>query len=396
MFSVLLFLGYSVSKSQKVTHGFTSYYTFSRILLEGGEISKAYDSTYFYQKIKDYGIENVYDSPNNLPSSAFLMLPAALLSPGPAKILWTVLSVIFIFISVFMLLKSFDIPVNSITGLMTVSMTFLFYPLYYNVSLGQAYIFILLLLSLSIYGFKKNNLWLAAIPLSLVIILKGYGIIPLIFLAAFKKWRELFTALAISALLVLLTLPVLHIESWQVYYDKVFISLGRDSYASYTAYQTLNSLLRHIFNAGIVNYIFFAFGLVIIALVILKKNNNDFIIYYAIAIALNMILAPLAEEYHYVLFLPLIFVLAKLLYGNYKDLKTVTVFFIISVILLAVPIEYRSFNSSPFPVFLLGYPKLYAGIILIIITKITLAHNNFLKIPLKKVDLGELKNSKGL
>jgi|SRR4030095_1354476 len=371
-FAAVIFLVYSASRSQNVTHGFTSYYTFSRILFEGGDISKAYDSTYFYQKIKDYGIEKVYDQPNNLPTSAFLMLPIAPLNPFAAKVLWTCLSVIFIFISLWLILRSFNIDTKTSLGLLLVSLSFVFYPLYYNISLGQAYIFILMLLSLSIYGIKKGNLWLASIPLSLVIILKGYGLIPLIFLAVFKKWRVFFAASGLAAVLVVVTLPLLHIEAWQVYYDKVFSVLGRDQYASFAAYQTLNSLLRHSLDTVYINYIILICGLVIISLVIFKKDNKDFLIYYVTAISLNVILAPVAEEHHYILFLPLIFILAKLLYENYDSLKTANIFFILSVIILAVPIGYRSFGTTAFPLYLLGYPKLYAGIILIIIAKITL------------------------
>src|SRR4030095_893442 len=371
-FAVVIFLVYSASKSQNVTHGFTSYYTFSRIFLEGGDMSKTYDSTFFYQKIREYGIENVYDQPNNLPTSAFLMLPIAPLNPPSAKVLWTFLSVIFFFISLWLMLRSFDINLKSSLGQLLVSFAFLFYPLYYNISLGQAYLFILMLLSLSVYGFKKNNLWLSSVPLSLVLVLKGYGLIPLIFLAVFKKWKELFAVLALSVLIMLVTLPLLHIEAWQVSYDKVFLVLGRDQYTSFAAYQTLNSLLRHAIDIGSVNYIVITCGFVIIGLVIFKKNNKDFLAYYVTAISLNVILAPVAEEHHYVLFLPLIFILAKLLYENYDSLKTANIFFILSVIILAVPIGYRSFRTTAFPLYLLGYPKLYAGIILIIIAKITL------------------------
>ena len=73
--SIAFFFTYQSNKIAKPTHGFASYYTFSRLLLEGEDLSSSYDTSYFNSKIKEFNITSVQDLPNNIPTNAFLFLP---------------------------------------------------------------------------------------------------------------------------------------------------------------------------------------------------------------------------------------------------------------------------------------------------------------------------------
>jgi hypothetical protein len=380
LFAIITFLGYSIIKAPVLTHGFASYYTFSRILLEEKNVSKSYDTTYFNSKIKEYGMSNIHEIAN-IPTSSFLFLPLAWLSPQAAKEIWTALLVIFLFISTIILLNVFDVNYRTVFGFLFLSTPFLFYPAYYNIALGQVYILILLLFSISIYGLKKNNAWLVSIPLALIILTKGYGLIPLMFLIIFKKWKESLIAIAFVISAIIITIPLITTETWGIYYQKVFLGVGFDSFSSNVAYQTINGLMRHIFiydpvynsnsllnlNNNIVNGLVFVTGLFVLAFIIFQNRKENFVLLYIAAISLNLILAPVAEEYHYVLFLPLIFLLGNFYYDNLKRLKIGFAFFVLSFILLAAPLPYKSLQYSKFPVFLLAYPKLYAGITMLVL-----------------------------
>jgi len=85
--SVIVFFYYQFTRTQKVTHGFASYYTFSRLLAEEESFARAYDTAYFNTKIAEYGIENVRDLPNNTPASSLMFLPLAYFSRETAKII---------------------------------------------------------------------------------------------------------------------------------------------------------------------------------------------------------------------------------------------------------------------------------------------------------------------
>ncbi len=385
LFFIIAFIGYSAAKAPVVTYGFASYYTFSKILLAEKDVSRVYDTTYFNNKIKEYGIENIRDMAN-IPTSSFLFLPIAWLNPQAAREAWTALLVIFLFISVFLLMKVFEVNYNNTLGYLLLSIPFVFYPVYYNIALGQAYILILLLFSLSIYGLKNSIVWLTSIPLALIILAKGYGFIPLLFLLVFKKWKEFLIVVVCVIAVILITLPFIHFETWGIYYQKVFLGVGFDNSSSNVAYQTINGFIRHIFiydpgynpnsvlnvNHNIVSFLMLVISLIFLVFILFKNRKENLVPLYLAAISLNLILAPVAEEYHYVLLIPLIFLLGKFFYNNFRILKTEFAFFAICLICLAAPLGYKSLQNSAFPVYLLAYPKLYSAIILLLIFKIIL------------------------
>ena len=118
----------------------------------------------------------------------------------------------------------------------------------------------------------------------------------------------------------------------------------------------------------------------LIIIYLFLKNNYDInsrtnlpLLSYAAILGVSVITAPLAEEYHYVLFLPLIAGLAKTMFNDIdsiKKFKPVNIIFIIAIIIMALPFDYKLLQNSHFPVYLLAYPKLYAGITLLMISLI--------------------------
>ncbi|MCC7158060.1 MAG: DUF2029 domain-containing protein [Ignavibacteria bacterium] len=394
-----IFLFYSASRSGKLTHGFASYYTFSRILAEEGDISRAYDTTYFYQKLSAYGFSNIKDIANNPPGNSVMMLPAEWLDPLPAKKLWTVLSVMFFFSSLLLLTKTLGYPFKSNFTLVTIVIALIFYPVYNGIALGQAYALMLLLFSLSLYGVKHNRPWLTAIPLAAIIFIKSYGIIPLVFLLIMKKYREFFLTVLIVIAFILVTLPVFQVDAWQLYYNNVLNGFGTSILFANTANQTINGLVRHMFmfntaknpNAIIalsqpaIILLVYATSLLVITMIwhLVRKLNYNFsqiepsplgragwgnLLTFAAAISLNVVFAPVAEEYHYILFLPLIFIAGKYLIENYKRTNPLFIIFVLLFIILAAPVNYKSIQPYGFPVYLLAYPKLFAGLFIIFLS----------------------------
>lgn len=372
--SVLCFLAYTYIKTPGLTHGFAAYYTFSKIALQGKDIEKSYDESYFHFKMNEYGFGKVKDYPNNIPTSSFMMMHLVWLSPVAAKIVWNILSVIFLFIAVILLLKSFDVSLNSPLGIMLFIPVFIFRPLLLNMVYGQAYVFLLFLFSLSVYGFKKNNSWLIAVPLALIFLFKGYAIYPVIFLLITKRWKETGIALGIIILMFFATLPVIHLETWLVYYEKVISVIGQDENASNVAYQTVNGFVRHCF-AG-----FSSGGLSVLVLLVkvaaiiflcqgYKRSESTAAFLFCAFIALNVILAPVAEEHHYVLFIPVIIILFKMFFENPNEYKLEIILSAIFYVILTAPYNYKSLQDSQFPVYLLAYLKLFSGIGLLVIIK---------------------------
>jgi hypothetical protein len=309
-----------------------------------------------------------------------MFLPFSVLKPEAAKAVWTVISAISLLLAVYVLFLVFDIPNSNTTGLALFVTAFLFYPAYYNISLGQVYIFMLLLFSLSLYGLRRNNPWLVSIPLGLVLAIKGYGFIPLFMLPFARKWKEAVLTSCVVIVIVLLTLPFIHIQAWSDYYIKIFTTLGRDVYSSSVAYQTVNGFMRHLFFSdpacaavavNIADISITVVSILVLGIVAFKRKMESPVNLFTAAITLNIVLAPLAEEYHYVLMLPLIFLLGCTIAPTASGNKITILVFLISLLVLAAPLNYKALQDASFPLILLAYPKLFSAIAILLIFRFT-------------------------
>lgn len=387
--SVITFGAYSYLKIPELTYGFAAYYSSSRMVLEGADYSKSYNFEYFNSKIKEYGFGDVQDMPNNLPTTSFVMLPLAWMSAQHAKIIWGMFSVLLFVLSIRILLKLFEIKLTGFTGLAFTSLCFLFYPAYRNIALGQIYILLLFLFTLSMYFIKQNKNKASSLAIALAFVFKGYGALVSLWLLARKKIKAFIAFTLFISIIFFISILVHGLDSWNAYINAVPQALLQNPASSVTAYQNIGGFFKHLFvfdkqwspyplidlPAEAV-LIFTGIITLIIIYLFIRKNydigdkTNLSLISYAAILGVSVITAPLAEEYHYVLFLPLIAGLAKILFydiDSIKKIKPAHIVFIIAVIIMALPLDYKLLQNSHFPVYLLAYPKLYAGITLLMI-----------------------------
>ena len=375
--ALLYVVYYTWVKSPVLTHGFASYYTSARMLADGSDMAQAYDTTYYFAKMQSYGFGSVKDL-SNLPTGSFILLPLAGLEPVTAKIVWNVLGIIFLFTSILLLFRTFDIQLYSIQGLCLILLTLLFYPFYYNIAFGQAYSLLLLLASVSVYGFKKDNTLFIAIPIALIIILKGYGFYPLAALLFMKRPRVFFLTIGLTISIFLLTLPMFGLSAWQIYYAKFYSVVAYGEHSSNVAYQTMGSLLGHFFSFNsTVNtnallsipklYVYYftqLAGLFILYLFSKKFNRDKYLIFFVMSFALNVIFSPAAEDYHSLFYLPIIILSGIILFKNISLRSPLIYVFAIAVLLLMLPLPFRQLQDSAFPLYILAYPRLYGALIL--------------------------------
>ena len=375
--ALLYVVYYTCIKSPVLTHGFASYYTSARMLTDKSDMTQAYDTAYYFSKMHSYGFGNVKDL-SNLPTGSFIMLPLSGFEPVTAKIIWNVLGIIFLFASILLLFRSFNIPIYSIKGLCLILLTLLFYPFYYNIAFGQAYAMLLLLASVSIYGFKKDSAWLTAFPVALIIILKGYGFYPLAALLFMKKPKTFLLTIGLTSTIFLLTLPLFGLSAWQMYYAKFYSVVAYGEHSSNVAYQTMGSLLGHLFSYNstvntnallsipkiFVYYFTQLAGLFILYLFSKKFNRDKYLIFFVMSFALNVIFSPAAEDYHSLFYLPIIILSGIILFKNISLRSPLIYVFAIAVLLLMLPLPFRQLQDSAFPLYILAYPRLYGALIL--------------------------------
>jgi hypothetical protein len=382
LLSLIIFLTYSINKISPITHGFTAYYTFSRMLLEGDDLSRSYDDNYFNSKINEYGIKNIYDVQHNLPTTAFAYLPVSWLQPSAAKLTWGILSIVLVFIAIALLLIVFDIRPAENPGLLLIILIFLWHPLYENIVLGQIYILLLFLFLLGLLGIKKKNASPASFAIAINVVLKGYGLILYLWMLITKRLRMFTLSILILVVIVLIILPIINFHTWRTYFDFASTSLGRSAYDSNTAYQSVNGFIRHLFvydkvlnpnallnlSGGVVFLISVIVNLSIVIFLLFKARsyrNNTYLslLAFSALIGASVITSPVAEEHPYVLFLPLAAGLIRSLFT--KSTLPIKILFVFSLLLIIIPIHYKTLELSAFPVYLLAYPKLYGGSIML-------------------------------
>jgi len=370
--SAAMLLYYSSIRSTQLTHGFASYYTHSRLLAEGGDMTAAYDSLYFHSKMSEYNFGRVKDLPN-LPTGSLIMFPLAFWDPVKAKVLWTAISLLALAASVLLLFRTNNISFNSVPGFALLIFTFVMNPLYNNMLFGQVYSVMLLLASLSLYGMKFRKPILTAASIALMLVFKGYGLYPLAALLIMKEYRAFIYSIVFTAVILLSTLPVYGVTAWQMYYTEFYSVVSYGTFAGHTAYQTFGSMLMHTFsNLPKVFLYYFAqvAGLIVLIFTTIRLKSAGKVAALTCAIALNVIFSPAAENYHYVLLIPLVYWAASRITLLHHPKKVSSASLILFTALLSAPLGYLALNDSPFPIFLLGYPRLYAGAAILVIAVI--------------------------
>jgi hypothetical protein len=382
---------FSIKWVPKITQGFASYYTFSSLLIEGDDLSEAYNDEYFNSKVKEKGIEVSDILASNIPTNSFALAPFVWLTPKTARILWSLFSIAAFFLSIYILFNVYGVSLRKNAGLTILIIVFLWRPLYENIELGQLYGLLLLLFSLSIWGLKKNKKIGHSIALSLVFLLKGYGIVNFIWLAVKRKCKELAFTVGFVLIGILLSFLIIPPDVWKTYLFDASAKLGKLSSMGHVAYQTVNGLLMHLFiydekwllHPAInlpPNTVFTAsllVNLLIIFYAVSNKiqNSKQMLLSFSAAIAAGVVTAPVAEEYHYLLFIPLLIGLSDYFYNKYSALRRMglqEILFLLSVLLMILPLNYKALQDSVFPVYLLAYLKLYAGLILLYVFKQTI------------------------
>lgn len=373
----IYFIYFSIKNAGKPSHGSASYYTASRLLLEGENVADFYDDDWFSSKVEDYvpGVYEIYLV--NMPTTALVFLPIANFDYETAKIIWTIFNILLLTVVFGLIINKLNLEGAWLPSAFIILLAF--QPLYSNIAFGQVYILIFFLLVLAWFAYESGNELLLGISIGLVFILKTAGIFLLILLVIKKKWRALLWFFAIVLFLFAVTLPIFGIESWSAYFNKL-LDYSSSPTLSVTAYQTIHSFFHHFFvldgqwnPAPLVNLpllgksmtIIFTLIILNVALIIAIKSKKSELVFGSFIIV-GIILSPPSIDYHYMLMLIPIFILFDWL------IKNPSVFlwslFAISYLLIAASLPYISpkITGGIWAVF--AYPKLYGALGLLVLS----------------------------
>lgn len=365
------FLYFSVEHAFSKSNGFASYYTASRLLIEGENPTEYYNDEYFSSKVENYvpGIYEIYLV--NLPTTTFLVLPFSVFDHETARSLWLTINILLLSLTIGFLIRG-NKYYNGWLPFVLI-LFFSFQPLYANVVAAQAYILIFCGLTVIFVGYMKGDRKLPGIVTGLIVILKSAGTYLLLLFIIRKNWKNLLWSVITIIFLFLVTIPFLGFDSWIAYSNKL-MNYSSSPTLSVTAYQTIHSFFAHLFifdakwnpepiiNLEIVGILLtIVSSLIILALTIfsiIKHKKPD--LAFGLFVIAGLILNPASIDYHYMLILVPVLILIDWLRRNPS--KYLWILFGVSFVLIALKIPYVSPKVTGGYLALFAYPKLYGAV----------------------------------
>lgn len=364
-----------VPAENQLTHGFAAYYTASRLLLAGQFDARVYDNAWFEAQTKAAMNGEASDIYNvNPPSTAWMMVGLAALSPHAARIAWTLGNLALLGAALALLGGELGLGRAGLGLLALIALGFT--PIGENFRLGQAYILLLFLYTLALRGFLRGEEGLLGLSLALLLALKSAGWpLPLLLLLR-RRWRALGIALAGLALIVIGGLPWIGLDAWRTYL-LALPDIGRGPWASSIFYQTTNSLWQHLFrydpqwNPGAVAdqpalaavLTLLSAGAALAVTLRCTRQDKPPDLAFAAFVTLAVLLAPVGEQYHHtVLILPVAVVLAGIGQTSYSRPRAAQwvawAMAAGALVLLAKFFDLRNAETAGWGA-LLSYPRVY-------------------------------------
>lgn len=242
-----------VPAMSEVTADFPGYFTSARIVIDGQETQRLYDDDWFRQQIRRYGLESA-KNPGKFapfpPPTALLLVPLARYEPLTALRIVTVVSVLCLIGSIFLLARILAWnPVDSALFILSSGLAIIG-----GLRCGQPYIVISMFCILGYYLYLQRRPWLAGLCLGLFVPIKYFPIIILAYFAFRREWKVVMGGAAAIVAVGLLSIAVLGWKVHEIFILSVFWNhlIGRlslqDQTVPFTAvYQSFDTLFARLF-----------------------------------------------------------------------------------------------------------------------------------------------------
>jgi glycosyl transferase family 87 len=242
-----------VPAMSEVTADFPGYFTSARIVIDGQETQRLYDDDWFREQIRRYGLESA-NNPGKFapfpPPTALLLVPLARFEPLTALRIVTVVSVLCLIGSIFLLARILAWnPLDSALFILSSGLAIIG-----GLRCGQPYIVISMFCILGYYLYLQRRPWLAGICLGLFVPIKYFPAIILAYFVFRKEWKVVMGGAAAIAAVGLLSIAVLGWKVHEIFILSVFGNhlIGRlslqDQTVPFTAvYQSFDTLFARLF-----------------------------------------------------------------------------------------------------------------------------------------------------
>lgn len=270
--------------------------------------------------------------------SIFSFLPLAIASKA-----WTILSIFFLFSSLYLLFKLFNVRFFSSIALLLSSLIFIYFPVKFTLGMGQLNLLVLIFVVLAFYFYVKGKDSYSGVCLGVSIMLKLFPVLLLLYFLLLRKYKiflySIIAFVSLGGISYLFIAPGINNYYWQHLFS-IFSSVPVDYYN-----QALSGFLARQFNdfylRELLRVIISIFLIVFSFWVILKKVKRDFFrktLEFGLIMTLNVFINGYAWQHHFVwLILPF---LAVFFYLKNKKSNVVNYLFLgVSYLLVSVNLK---------------------------------------------------------
>lgn len=353
-----------------MTYGFPAYYTAARLVIEGRWSDRVYDDAWFGAQVLAQTDGRVSDLLSyNPPAASLLLVPLAWLDLGSARAGWAVFKLVLLAASLWLILNA--LPQLAVRA-GWIALVFSFGPLREDFRVGQMYVPLLFLFALTFWSMPRRRTAFTGIALGVAAVTKLSGGPVWLTLAARGRWRDVGMSAVSGAALVAISMIVTGAPGWSAFLAELPAHLTATRWASQVAFQATPSFFQRLFVADarwnpqpLWNWPWLAVALSIgligaaLMLTIWRSRRADWDLAFGSAVALGVLVFPLAEEYHYTLFLLPLAVMVSRIARKPFDARD-GVWLVAVLLLLAVPWPYKNMGQDGWSA-LLSYPRLYGG-----------------------------------
>lgn len=253
--------------------------------------------------------QKFFDYYNYPPPATLFFYPLILLNINTAEIIFTLISILSLFITIFLLFKVTNQKSKFYVLLATSYLLLRFSPTRLTLTLGQVNLIVLLLILLAFYWRRS---WLGGISLGLAFILKFTPAFLLLFFILKKQWRVVLGFLYTVTLLHFLAILIFGWDLTLYYYAQVLPRLLSQTslHTAQLTYmnQSLTALLGRL---GVFDTAHTLLKLVIVLPLIwfTARKPLNFSTYSLFLMLMTVFIPTFTWQHHYVFLIPVIFLL---------------------------------------------------------------------------------------
>jgi alpha-1,2-mannosyltransferase len=275
---------------------------------------------------------------------------------------WTILSLLSLFISVYLIFKIYKQKLFSVLGFIVLGFVCLSFPVKFTLGMGQINNFILLIFVAAIYFVNRKN-YLSAFLFSLSFTIKLFPAYLILQFIVMKKWKLLMmfvtSLILLSAIAFILIGPKINIYFYQHFLPTLLNGWKTDYYNQALTGLIGRSFPHNLFSVALVNLLSLFFILASFLVVFKARKNKELAnMSFGLLITLNLIVNNFSWQHHFVFlifpFLATLFYIQKLK-NNRKFLFPLFISYIL--------VSFNLVNPHAVPVLLQSH-VLYGAILL--------------------------------